>query len=91
MVKRGIHPVLKQMTVVFRNGASIRIPTVANRPLPYMMQADVTTNPVWTGEKAGLSLEDERIAKLMRQFEGFVQLEEDPTESGSGSSANQKK
>lgn len=48
---------------------------------------DVTTNPVWTGEKAGLSLEDERIAKLMRQFEGFVQIEED----SSSSNASKKK
>lgn len=30
---------LKQMTVVFRNGASVRVPTVANRPMPYVMQA----------------------------------------------------
>lgn len=39
MVKRGIHPVLKQMTVVFRNGASVRVNTVANRSMPYVMQA----------------------------------------------------
>lgn len=57
----------------------------------------MTTNPVWTGEKQGLSLEDERIAKLMRQFEGFVQLEEEQggsagaSSSGGGGGSGKKK
>lgn len=38
MVRKGIHPLLKRMTVVFRNGASIRVPTVANKPAPYILQ-----------------------------------------------------
>ena len=32
---------------------------------------DTTTHPSWTGEKAGLSMEDERIARLMKRYEGF--------------------
>eukprot|EP00887_Chlorella_sp_A99_P007824 scaffold20.g7824.t1 len=85
MGRAGIHPLLKQMTVVLRNGASIRVATVANRTTPYVMQTDVTNNPVWTGEKAGLSLEDKRIAKLMAQYQGFVDMgEQEPRAAGSG-------
>jgi ribosomal protein L31 len=37
-----------------------------------MLQADSTTHPAWTGKKAGLSIEDERIAKVLGRFQGFV-------------------
>lgn len=33
---------------------------------------DTTTNPLYTGQKEGLSLEDARIARLMKKYEGFV-------------------
>ncbi len=56
-----------------RNGSSFSIQSVLNRATPYMLQSDTTTHPAWTGEKAGLSMEDERISKLLKRFDGFVE------------------
>lgn len=36
---------------------------------------DTTTHPTWTGQKEGLSREDERISKLLKRYEGFVQVD----------------
>lgn len=55
-----------------RNGSSFSIQSILNRATPYMLQSDTTTHPAWTGEKAGLSTEDERISKLLKRFDGFV-------------------
>lgn len=75
-MKKGIHPLRRVMRVVMRNGASFQLQTVLNRSAPYMLQTDTTTHPAWTGEKAGLSLEDERIAKMIGRFRGFVDVGE---------------
>lgn len=80
-MKKGIHPLMKRLTVVMRNGSSFSIQSVLNRATPYMLQSDTTTHPAWTGEKAGLS-EDERISKLLKRFDGFV-------DSGSSSKQQQ--
>ena len=77
-MKKGIHPLMRTMRVVMRNGASFDIRGVLNRQMPYMLQADTTTHPAWTGEKSGLSMEDERIARLMRRFDGFVEIDGAP-------------
>ena len=37
---------------------------------------DTTNNPLWTGQKEGLSLEDARIARLMKKYEGYIHLDE---------------
>lgn len=63
---------MRTVTVVMRNGASFNIQGIMNRSTPYMLQADTTTHPTWTGEKAGLSMEDERISRLLKRFDGFV-------------------
>ena len=36
---------------------------------------DTTTNPLWTGQKEGLSLEDARIARLMKKYEGYIHID----------------
>lgn len=77
-MKKGIHPLMRTMRVVMRNGASYTIQTVLNRTTPYMLQADTTTHPAWTGEKTGLSVEDERIARLLSRFDGFVDNNKQP-------------
>ena len=39
MPKKGIHPVLRTVTYVLKNGASIELPTVQQRTVPYTLQA----------------------------------------------------
>ena len=38
MPKKGIHPMLYQMTVVLRNGASIQMPTTIPRSTPLFLR-----------------------------------------------------
>ena len=38
MPRRGIHPVLSKMTYVFRNGASVELPSVMFSKKPIIMQ-----------------------------------------------------
>ena len=38
MPRRGIHPVLNKMTYVFRNGASVELPSVMFSKKPIIMQ-----------------------------------------------------
>lgn len=58
--------------MVMKNGASFEVQTVMNRKEPCFLQTDKTMHPAWTGEKEGLSLEDARLAKLLKKYEGFV-------------------
>lgn len=39
MPKKGIHPVMRSITYVLKNGASIELPSVLHRQLPYILQA----------------------------------------------------
>ena len=39
MPKKGIHPVMRSITYVLKNGASVELPTVLKRSLPYTLQA----------------------------------------------------
>ena len=60
------------MRCVMRNGASFNVQTVMNRSaIPYFLQTDKTMHPAWTGLREGVSLEDERIQKLMSKFSGM--------------------
>lgn len=43
-------------------------PGVPVRPL----SQDPTNHPIWTGEKSGMSLEDERISKVMKRYGAFL-------------------
>ena len=42
MPKKGIHPVVRSITYVLKNGASVELPTVLNRQLPYTLQRWLT-------------------------------------------------
>lgn len=75
---------MNAVRVVMRNGASFQIQTTMRRTNPYMLQTDTTNNPIYTGESAGLSLEDERMQKLMSRYEGFF-MEGAGAEVGAGS------
>lgn len=81
LMKKGIHPLMRATRVVMRNGASFNLQTVMKRAAPYILQSDTTTHAAWTGEKAGLSVEDERIARLLKRFDGFVDSSGKPTEA----------
>ena len=38
MPKKGIHPVLRTVTYVLKNGASVEVPSVQQRTVPYTLQ-----------------------------------------------------
>ena len=62
---------MRRMTVVMRNGASFNVQTVMRTSSPYALQVDTTMHPAWTGVTEGISLEDERIMRLMKKFQGM--------------------
>ncbi|KAL3147507.1 hypothetical protein ABBQ38_014562 [Trebouxia sp. C0009 RCD-2024] len=68
MPKKGIHPLLRTVTYVLKNGASVQLPSVLQKSVPYILQVDTTTNPLWTGEKKVVS-SGGRSAKMMRRYE----------------------
>ena len=71
-MRKELHPLLYTMRCVMRNGASFNVQTVMNRnSIPYFLQTDKTMHPAWTGLREGVSLEDERIQKLMSKFSGM--------------------
>lgn len=72
MPRKGLQPALNVVRVVMRNGASFNILSPMRRTGPYFLQHDTTNNPAYTGEASGLSMEDERLQKLMSKYEGFV-------------------
>lgn len=69
MPKKGIHPVVRSVTYVLKNGASVELPSILQRAIPYTLQSDPTTNPLWTGEKKALAGATGRSAKMMRRYE----------------------
>jgi ribosomal protein L31 len=71
-MKKGIHPLLRTVRIVMKDGASFTARSTQNRAIPLTLQADTTTHPAWTKEKAGISMEDERMQRLMTRFSGFV-------------------
>jgi large subunit ribosomal protein L31 len=90
-MRKELHPLLKTMRVVMRNGASFNVQTVMNRHgIPYFLQTDTSTHPAWTGEREGVSLEDERIMKLMSKFGGFgggFDVQQDSSPAGDDTTA----
>jgi ribosomal protein L31 len=72
-MRKELHPLMRTMTVVMRNGASFQVETAMHRTTPYFLKTDKTMHPAWTGEKEGVSLEDARIARLLKKYEGFVE------------------
>lgn len=52
MPRRGIHPVLNKMTYVFRNGASVELPSVMFSKKPIIMQV-VRRHSVCLGKLSG--------------------------------------
>ncbi|DBB00436.1 hypothetical protein WJX82_005142 [Trebouxia sp. C0006] len=69
MPKKGIHPVVQSVTYVLKNGASVELPSILQRAVPYTLQSDPTSNPLWTGEKKTLSVATGQSAKMMRRYE----------------------
>jgi ribosomal protein L31 len=71
-MRQGLHPLMRKMRVVLRNGASYEIETILHRTAPQMCPEDPTTHSTWTGGKKGISLSDARLQRVMKRFEGFV-------------------
>mmetsp|Transcript_3712 Transcript_3712/g.10746 ORF Transcript_3712/g.10746 Transcript_3712/m.10746 type:complete len:100 (-) Transcript_3712:444-743(-) len=84
MPKNGIHPMLYQMTVVLRNGASIQVPTTIPRASPLFLKEDVTNNPLWTGKTEGLGAEDEHMQTFMTRFAGLDSINDAGAKKGTG-------
>jgi ribosomal protein L31 len=76
MPKKGIHPLMRAVRIVMRDGGSYMVRSTLARAAPYVLTTDTTTHPAWTGEKAGLSLEDARIGRIAKRYEGFVDMGE---------------
>ena len=52
---------------------------------------DVTNHPTWTGEEAGLNLEDQRMARFLAKYEGYnVRGDRGPGGGGDGGAAGQQ-
>ena len=39
MPKKGIHPVVQSVTYVLKNGASVELPSILQRAVPYTLQS----------------------------------------------------
>ena len=39
MPKRGIHPVVQSVTYILKNGASVELPSILQRAVPYTLQS----------------------------------------------------
>ena len=39
MPKKGIHPVVQSLTYVLKNGASVELPSILQRAVPYTLQS----------------------------------------------------
>ena len=68
-MRKGIHPLLKSMTVVLTNGASVELATVSTRTKPYKLTKDALTNPTWNPEVGKVDLSAGQVAKFMKKFD----------------------
>jgi len=74
-MRKFLHPVLNRMICVSRDGSSSSFLSVLKSTEPLMLQVDKTRHPAWTGEREGVSMEDERIQKLMAKWSWTSELE----------------
>lgn len=58
------------MVVVMRNGASTTCLSVLRQSnVPFVLASDKTSHPAWTGQREGVSMEDERLQKLLTKYQ----------------------
>ncbi len=57
------------MVAVTRSGASCSFLSVLQSNVPLALGNDKTTHPAWTGRREGVSMEDERLQKLLSKYE----------------------
>jgi len=68
-MRKGIHPLLRALTLVNTQGASTTVwSTLAARDGRILLQADHNTHPAWTGRKAAIS-NTGRVALFRQRFE----------------------
>jgi large subunit ribosomal protein L31 len=68
-MRKGIHPLLKRLTVVNAQGASTSVwSTMSARGGAIFLQSDPTTHPAWTGRKLAIA-NTGRVAKFRQRFE----------------------
>eukprot|EP00192_Tetraselmis_astigmatica_P015920 CAMPEP_0117682380 /NCGR_PEP_ID=MMETSP0804-20121206/19619_1 /TAXON_ID=1074897 /ORGANISM="Tetraselmis astigmatica, Strain CCMP880" /LENGTH=84 /DNA_ID=CAMNT_0005492469 /DNA_START=136 /DNA_END=390 /DNA_ORIENTATION=- len=68
-MRKGLHPLLKPMTVVLTNGASIELMTVSTRTKVYKLTKDVLNHPTWNPEVGQVDLSAGQVSKFMRKFD----------------------
>ena len=57
------------MVAVTRNGASSSFLSVVAATEPLLLNLDKRVHPAWTGKREGVSMEDERMQKLLSKYE----------------------
>ena len=58
------------MVAVTRNGASSSFLSVVKATeQPLLLTTDKNVHPAWTGKREGVSMEDERMQKLLSKYE----------------------
>lgn len=68
-MKRGIHPLMKRMTVVLTNGASIEMMTTSTRNKPYKLTKDILNHPNWNPEVSKVDLSAGQVSKFLKKFD----------------------
>eukprot|EP00191_Tetraselmis_sp_GSL018_P007894 CAMPEP_0177601558 /NCGR_PEP_ID=MMETSP0419_2-20121207/14334_1 /TAXON_ID=582737 /ORGANISM="Tetraselmis sp., Strain GSL018" /LENGTH=86 /DNA_ID=CAMNT_0019094853 /DNA_START=70 /DNA_END=330 /DNA_ORIENTATION=- len=68
-MKGGVHPLLKRMTVVLTNGASVEMVTTSTRHKPYKLQKDILNHPHWNPEISQVDLSAGQVSRFLKRFE----------------------
>ena len=68
-MRKGIHPLMKRLTLVTSQGASSTIwSTMSARRGQLILQTDPSNHPAWTGRKAAVA-NTGRVARFRQRFE----------------------
>ena len=69
-MRKHLHPLLQTVSMVTRNGSSSSFFSVLKQgDAPLFVTVDKLLHPAWTGQREGVSLEDERMQKLLSKYE----------------------
>lgn len=80
-IKRGLYPLLHNVTIVMKNGASIQTQSIFKRRTPLFLIQDASDNPLWTKEKPKLSSQDQRLQAVLRRHGEHLEEEDNASSS----------
>jgi hypothetical protein len=80
-IKRGLYPLLHNITIVMKNGASIQTQSIFKRRTPLFLIQDASDNPLWTKEKPKLSSQDQRLQAVLRRHGEHLEEEDNASSS----------